>query len=69
MSADLIFLMLAAPAALAFLVIMPFDIISALRGDGSIFDPPAVVLMRSNITMTEAVVEIVRRRSIAQACP
>ena len=62
MSFDLVFLMLAAPAALAFLVILPFDIISALRGRGSIFDPPAVVILNTQMDIMNGAIKAIEAR-------
>ncbi len=67
MSFDLVFLMLAAPIALAFLVILPFDIISALRGRGSIFDPPAIVILNAQMDIMNGAFEAIAARKKTEA--
>ncbi|MCH9834113.1 hypothetical protein K0U83_00545 [bacterium] len=62
MSFDLVFLMLAAPIALAFLVILPFDIISVLRGRGSIFDPPSIVVLNAQMDFMNTTIKTIAAR-------
>lgn len=62
MGFDLVFLVLAAPAALAFLAILPFDIISALRGKGSIFDPPAIAILNSQMDIMNGAIKAIEAR-------
>ena len=67
MSFDLVFLMLAAPIALAFLVILPFDIISVLRGRGSIFDPPSIVVLNAQMDFMNGAFEASAARKKTEA--